>query len=135
MCNAFCNDFQKETCSKLLKTPYVCNGCGNHYTCSLEKRFYYASDAQAEYKLGLSESRSSISLSETELKHLDEIVFPLICPKQSPHHICVTNKDSIMVSKRTIYQLIDANILSARNIDLPRKDVSVPPKYSSYESR
>ena len=29
MCNAFCKDFEKETCKRLLKPPYVCNGCGN----------------------------------------------------------------------------------------------------------
>lgn len=121
MCNSFCKDFQKEVCSKLLKPPYVCNGCGNRNTCSLEKRFYYASDAQKEYELVLSEARSGISLSETEVQHLEEIVSPLIRQKQSPHHICVTNKDSIMVSERTIYRLIDSRILSAMNMDLPRK--------------
>ncbi|WP_405322133.1 IS30 family transposase [Frisingicoccus sp.] len=121
MCNVFCKDFQKEICSKLLKPPYVCNGCGSRNICSLEKRFYYASEAQNEYRLVLSESRSGISLSEAEVQHLEEIVSPLIRQKQSPHHICVTNRDSIMVSERTIYRLIDARILSAMNMDLPRK--------------
>lgn len=121
MCNTFCKDFQKEICSKLLKPPYVCNGCGNRSTCSLEKRFYYASEAQKEYELVLSEARSGISLSEEEVQHLEEIVSPLIRQKQSPHHICVTNKDNLMVSERTIYRLIDSRILSAMNMDLPRK--------------
>lgn len=121
MCNTFCKDFQEEICPKLSKPPYVCNGCGNRSTCSLEKRFYYASEAQKEYKLVLSESRSGISLSEAEVQHLEEIVTPLIRKKQSPHHICVTNKDSVMVSERTIYRLIDSRILSAMNMDLPRK--------------
>lgn len=121
MCNSFCKDFQKEVCPKLLKPPYVCNGCGKRSTCSLEKRFYYAFDAQKEYELVLSEARSGISLSETEVQHLEEIVSPLIRQKQSPHHICVTNKDSIMVSERTIYRLIDSRILSSMNMDLPRK--------------
>lgn len=121
MCNTFCKDFQEEICGRLLKPPYVCNGCGNRNNCTLEKRFYYASDAQKEYRLVLSEARCGISLSEAEVQHLDEIVSPLIRKKQSPHHICVTNKDSIMVSERTIYRLIDSRILSAMNMDLPRK--------------
>lgn len=121
MCNAFCKDFQKEICSKLLKPPYVCNGCSKRYSCSLEKRLYVATDAQKEYQLVLSEARSGISLSESEIRHLDEIVTPLIRKKQSPHHICVTNQDSIMVSERTLYRLIDSRIISAMNIDLPRK--------------
>lgn len=121
MCNAFCKDFQMEACKRLSKPPYICNGCGLRYSCSLEKRFYHAQDAHKEYRLVLSESRSGISLSEDEIRHLDEIVTPLIRKKQSPHHICVTNRDSIMVSERTIYRLIDSRILSAMNIDLPRK--------------
>lgn len=121
MCNAFCKDFQKEICNKLLRPPYVCNGCSNRYSCSLEKRLYVAADAQKEYQLVLSEARSGISLSESEIRYLDEIVTPLIRKKQSPHHICVTNQDSIMVSERTLYRLIDARIISAMNIDLPRK--------------
>lgn len=121
MCNAFCKDFQKEICSRLLKPPYVCNGCKKRNSCSLEKRFYFASEAYKEYRDILSEARSGISLSEAEIQHLDKIVTPLIHKKQSPHHICVTNQDSIMVSERTIYRLIDARLISAMNIDLPRK--------------
>lgn len=104
-----------------LKPPYVYNGCDKRNLCNLEKRFYYASDAQKEYELVLSESRSGISLSEAEVRHLETLFSPLIRQKQSPHHICATNKDSIMVSERTIYRLIDSRILSAMNMDLPRK--------------
>jgi IS30 family transposase len=66
-------------------------------------------------------ARTGIALSEEEIRYLDGFVSPLVKQQQSPHHICVTNKDSIMVSERTIYRLLDACILSARNIDLPRK--------------
>lgn len=121
MCNAFCRDFQWETCGSLSRPPYVCNGCSRRYSCSLEKRFYHAQDAHKEYRLVLSESRSGISLSEDEIMHLDRIVTPLVRQKQSPHHICVTNRDSIMVSERTIYRLIDSRIISAMNMELPRK--------------
>lgn len=121
MCNSFCPDFQKQVCEKLSKPPYVCNGCGTRYSCSLEKRLYVAKDADQEYRHVLSETRTGISLSESEIHHLDEIVTPLIRKGQSPHHICVTNQDAIMVSERTIYRLIDSRILSSMNIELPRK--------------
>ena len=121
MCNSFCRDFKKEICSKLEKPPYVCNGCSSRLKCSLEKRIYKAEDAHKEYRHVLSEARTGISLSEEDIRRLDEIVTPLVRQNQSPHHICATNKDSIMVSERTIYRLIDARILSAMNIDLPRK--------------
>jgi len=121
MCNSFCKDFQKFICIRLEKAPYVCNGCAQRFSCSLEKRFYKAEDAHKEYQIVLSEARSGISLSEEEIRYLDEVITPLIKQQQSPHHICVTNHDSIMVSERTIYRLVDARILSAMNIDLPRK--------------
>jgi len=33
MCSAFCKDFQKEIYNKLLKLPYVCNGCPSFSSC------------------------------------------------------------------------------------------------------
>lgn len=121
MCNSLCRDFEKENCSLLLKPPYVCNGCGKRSVCSLEKRVYNAAFAHREYRDILSESRTGLSYSEDEIRHLDEFLSPLIHQKQSPHHICATNADSLTVSERTVYRLIDARIISARNIDLPRK--------------
>lgn len=121
-CNRFCPDFVEVICPKLLKKPYVCNGCGQRYIgCTLEKRFYFASDAHKEYSNVLSEARSGFSLAEDEFLSVDEIVSPLIRKGQSPHHIYETNKDSLIVSERSIYRLVDACALSARNIDLPRK--------------
>ena len=121
-CNKFCPDFVEVICPKLLKKPYVCNGCGQRYLgCTLEKRFYFASDAHREYSETLSEARSGFSLTEDEFHSIDEIVSPLIKQGQSPHHIFESNKDSLIVSERSIYRLVDACALSARNIDLPRK--------------
>ena len=121
MCNRFCDDFQEDICSRLLKKPYVCNGCGTRGRCSLEKRYYYAETAHQAYRNCLSESRSGISLSETELAYLDKLITPLIKQQQSPHHICSILKNSITVSERTIYRLIETRAISATNLDLPRK--------------
>ena len=87
---------------------------------------YNAASADREYKDILSEARTGISYSEEEIAHLDQLISPLIRKGQSINHICVNNKDSIMVSERTIYRLIDYSLFSARNIDLVRKV-----KYSS----
>ena len=120
-CNRLCSEFEPEVCEKLLKPPYICNGCSQRSHCSLEKRFYRAEDAHKEYRMILSEARSGVSLSEEEILYLDQLISPLIRQNQSPHHIYVTNKDSLTISERTIYRLIDARIISAMNIDLPRK--------------
>lgn len=121
MCNRFCKDFKQVICPKLSKAPYVCNGCSGRYSCSLEKRLYIAKDADFEYRQVLSETRSGTSLSEMDIHYLDGVISPLIRQGQSPHHIYSKNRNSIMISERTIYRLIDSRILSAMNIDLPRK--------------
>ena len=120
-CNSHCPDFKQEYCTRLTKPPYVCNGCKLRNTCTLEKQFYKPAEADAEYREILSESRTGLSLSEEEVRHLDDFTSPLIRKGQSLHHICVNNADSIMVSERTMYRLVDSGVFSARNIDLPRK--------------
>lgn len=120
-CNAHCPDFQEETCDRLHKPPYVCNGCPQRQKCTLEKRLYNASNADRDYRLLLSESRAGLSYSEEEIRHLDEIVSPLIFQGQSLNHICSNNTDTLMVSESTLYRLVGYNVFRARNIDLPRK--------------
>lgn len=120
-CNTVCSDFKAEKCAKLEKPPYVCNACPDLRICTLEKRYYKPIDADKEYRAVLSESRSGISYTEAEIKHIDSVISPLIRKGQSINHICANNKDSLMVSESTIYRLIDYNLFSARNIDLPRK--------------
>ena len=120
-CNANCPDFQQESCSRLLMPPYVCNGCPDRRSCTLEKHLYSADYAHKEYRELLSESRTGISYSEEDIRRLDSIVSPLIFRGQSLNHICANNRDSLMVSESTLYRLVDYNVFKARNIDLPRK--------------
>lgn len=120
-CNLYCPDFVQELCPKLDKPPYVCNGCPDNRKCTLEKRFYNAVSAEKEYKEILSESRTGISYSEEEIARLDQFISPLLLKGQSINHICANNQDSIMISERTIYRLVDYNLFHARNGDLPRK--------------
>ena len=121
MCNAFCDHYAKEVCNKLSNPPYVCNGCSSRAYCTLQKHFYYADIADKDYRTSLSESRKGFSFSPEELMYLDSVITPLIKKGQSPHHICTTNADSLMISESTIYRLIDSRAVSAMNIDLPRK--------------
>ena len=120
-CNKACSEYEPDQCARLVKPPYVCNGCGKIMECSLEQRFYRADKADSAYRKTLSESRSGLSLSEEELGRVDNIVSPLVKQHQSPHHIWVHNRDKLMISERTIYTLISSRAISAMNLDLPRK--------------
>ena len=120
-CTTFCTLYKKEECPRLAKPPYVCNGCSQQRLCTLEKRFYDGAKAQMEYRDVFSEARQGIALSDEEQKRLDDIISPLLLKGQSLHHICLNHKAELMVSERTLYTYMDANLFSARNIDMPRK--------------
>jgi len=120
-CKLYCQSYNKEACTKLKNVPYVCNGCTELSKCTLEKLFYKAVTAEDSAKILLRESRSGVSLDEDEIRRIDNIVTPLIRQGQSIHHICCSNKDSIMSSERTIYNYVHDYVLSAKNVDLPRK--------------
>lgn len=120
-CFEACPDFQQLQCSKLSKPPYVCNGCQQRISCKLERHLYEAKSAQKEYEATRSESRQGFAVTPAELERIDRIISPLIKQGQSIHQICVNHADEIMLDERTIYNYVDAGLLSAGNIDLPRK--------------
>lgn len=120
-CFNHCPDFTSNGCRRLLSAPYVCNGCNDRHGCRLERHLYDAKQAQKVYEETLSTSRQGFAISYDELKRIDEIIAPLIKQGQSIHHICQNNADLIMVDERSIYNYIDAGLLSVGNIDLPRK--------------
>lgn len=120
-CNYKCPDFVPEYCPDLKNPPYVCNGCIKRSRCSLEKHIYKAMEADRESKQILSESRTGISLSEEEIKTLDELITPLVLKGQSLYHISIVHKNEINCSLSTLYNYIDQKLLSVNNIDLPRK--------------
>lgn len=120
-CFEHCKQFEELICHKLKKPPYVCNGCLQRQSCKLEKHIYSAKTAQKTYETTRSESRQGIAITPEELKRVDAIVSPLVKLGQSIHMICVNNADDIMLDEKTIYNYIDAGLLSVDNIDLPRK--------------
>ena len=121
LCTVHCGQYEKDECRKLQTPPYVCNGCGLMGYCTLEKKFYRAKEADAKYRMTLCESRTGVTYSEEDLLYLDSVITPLVKQGQSPHHICLVRGDEIDVSESTIYRMIESQLISAKNIDLPRK--------------
>ena len=121
LCSSKCSDYKKETCTLLNQPPYVCNGCEKKSRCSLEKVLYEAKAAQKEYEEVLRDSRIGRNFNDLELQQIDDLISPLVKNGQSIHHICVHHADEIMCCERTIYSLVNDNLLAARNLDLPRK--------------
>lgn len=121
-CNQTCKDFEKEYCSRLMKAPYVCNGCTKMiHRCTIAHKYTYNSRfADRKYREKLRDSRTGINMSRQELHKKDIIISPLIEQGQSPYHISV-NHPELDMSVRTMYSYLEQGFFTARNIDLKRK--------------
>ena len=120
-CWQHCEFYEPVDCEKLKRPPYVCNGCPTDRRCTLERRYYKARYAQKEYELIRSESRSGFCITEDELAALNKVVSPLIRNGQSIHNISLNHSDEVHYSEKTLYNFMDAGLLDAKNLDLPRK--------------
>ena len=120
-CNDHCAEFVLEICSARFRPPYVCNACATIGKCTLLKTIYDAEHAHVAAHNKISESRSGLCVSETEIARLNQIISPLVKQGQSIHQIYIEHEDELMCSEKTVYNYIDACLFDVRNIDLPRK--------------
>lgn len=56
-----------------------------------------------------------------ELQYLDELVSPQLLNNQSVHVVFTTSKDKLPCCERTLYNYVDKCLLTARNLDMPRR--------------
>lgn len=120
-CHDYCKDYTPTNCPRIIHAPFVCNGCDKLLQCKSPHFYYRARNADAQYRRTLVNSRSGINCSPEELQTLDDLISPLIKKGQPLSHIYASHKDEISCSRRTLYNYMDANLLQARNIDLPRR--------------
>lgn len=121
LCNEKCPEFDEGLCKRLIKPPYVCNGCEFKTNCRKIKYLYRAYTSFNDYKTTLSTSREGINRTPEELEQLDNVISPLVSRGQSISHIYLTQKDKIDCTKQTLYNYIDKNYFSVCNLDLPRR--------------
>ena len=116
------NGFTKtdECCPKLLKAPFVCNGCPKrtHSNCQYPRRIYHAKTAQKEYEIVLVESREGIPLTKEEFYKTEEIISSSVKAGQNIYHAIQAN--NLPVSKTTVYRHIECGYYTISKIDLPR---------------
>ncbi len=118
----YTNSFTKtdECCPKLLKAPFVCNGCPkrNHSNCPYVRRVYQAKNAQQEYEAVLVESREGIPLAKEEFYKTEAIISSAVKAGQNIYHAIQAN--NLPVSKTTVYRHIECGYYTISKIDLPR---------------
>ena len=116
------NSFVKtdEICPKLLKAPFVCNGCPkrNQSSCKYRRQVYIAKKAQADYETLLVDARSGIPLNKESFYETERIISEAVRNGQHIYHAIKAN--DLPVSTATVYRHIQKRYYSIRPIDLPR---------------
>ena len=130
------NSFVKteEPCPKLLKSPFVCNGCPrrNQSNCRYRRQLYIAKKAQSDYETLLVESRSGIPLNKESFYETERIISNAVKNGQHIYHAIQAN--DLPVSTATVYRHIQKRYYSIRPIDLPRAVKFKPRKSHRNES-
>ena len=106
-------------CPLLFSPPYVCNGCAKRQHCRMGKCWYDAEAAQAQYRKDLVESRKGVDMPSRELARMNTLLYEGVARGQSVHHVVATHRDDFTVCEKTIYNLINANILAVKRHHLP----------------
>ena len=109
-----------ETCPKLLKAPFVCNGCPlrSHSNCRYPRRKYIAKEAQAEYETVLVESREGIPLNKEEFYETERTISSAVKSGQHIYH--AIKAYNLPISKSSVYRHIEKGYYTISKIDLPR---------------
>ena len=109
-----------EVCPKLLKAPFVCNGCEkkSRSSCPYKRQLYTAKKAQAEYDTVLVESRTGIPLNKESFYETERIISKAVQNGQHIYHIIQSN--NLPISTATVYRHIKKRYYSITPMDLPR---------------
>ena len=124
-CNKnFCSQtlpcYEKDTCSKLLKSPYVCNGCKSRSGCRKERYTYYARKANDSYKELISSCRQGINLTEEEVFNINKVITPLVKKGQTTNHLYINHPEVLNFSKVSFYNYINGGVFEFGPLDFPR---------------
>ena len=117
-----CSHFERDVCERLMRVPYVCNGCSDFSRCTLTKILYDGAAAEKEYEKDLRESREGFAITRDEAVRIQKDLKPLIDKGQSVYAAMESCQHEIPYTPKTMYTYIDAGVFPGiRNIDLPRK--------------
>lgn len=112
-------DPHSKPCEKLLKAPFVCNGCDKRRYCRNEKHLYRAKDAHEAYREVLVDSRVGVALNRESFYRADEILYQGV-KKNGQHIYTVATSHDLGMSISSVYRNINKGYLSIGKIDLPR---------------
>ena len=109
-----------EVCPRLLKAPFVCNGCEkkSRSNCPYKRQIYVAKTAQQAYEDLLVESRSGVALNKESFYEAEKTISDAVRSGQHIYHAVTSNNVNVSVS--SVYRYIKAGYYSIGLLDLPR---------------
>jgi len=107
-----------EPCRKLLRAPFVCNGCKQRRVCRAGKQYYYAPSAQNEYAALLSECREGVALNKQAFWDANSVLTSGIKKGQRLYHIM--QSQDIGISKSSVYRYVQRGYMDVAKLDFPR---------------
>ena len=108
-----------KPCPKLIKAPFVCNGCEKkRHHCAYQKQFYYAKVAHQEYATLLVDAREGIPLNNQDFYEADVLITQKMKKGQRLYHIMQSN--DIGFSMSSAYRYLHRDYLSVKKLDFPR---------------
>ena len=125
-CNTKCSRFVEDTCDRLNRSPFVCNGCRELKVCRKRKYFYFAQDAMREYRTVLVEARQGIDASTAEMQQYMDLIRSGLNHGQALHHIMASHKDCFQKCERTMYNYFHMDIFSPLRAGMPRMTIRKP---------
>ena len=115
------NNYDRDiSCSRLSKTPYVCNGCKSRSGCRKERYTYYARRADDSYRELKSNARKGINLTEEEVYIINTTLTPLIKKGQTINHLYINHPDILDFSKPAFYNYVNNGVFEFGPLDFPR---------------
>lgn len=119
-CTKTCTEFKANSCPRLARSPWCCNGCPSYKACAYTRLRYSAKAAQARAEELLVSSRIGPDITEDELALIAHIAAPLLKRGQSPAQIWLAYKDSMPCSERSFYRHVaNGNIPGVVALNLP----------------
>jgi IS30 family transposase len=123
-CKEHCTRYEQKKCARIMRWPYVCNGCdpAKQRRCMLVRYKYHPCIADAKATKEKSRSRCGISLSGTELVELDRLITPLIkvnkMSVEAAVKACAEEGEHLPVSAPTIRRYIENGDSGVIRLDL-----------------
>lgn len=109
-----------DVCPRLLKAPFVCNGCDkkSRSSCPYKRQIYVAKTAQQSYEELLVESRSGVALNKESFYEAEKTISDAVRNGQHIYHAVKSNDVNVSVS--SVYRYIKSGYYSIGLLDLPR---------------